>query len=177
MCGCRKNKGPLPAPAYLAELKNEQWGPLVWKLLHITAEQVGRSGNPILERDSANAIQLLITGLPDVLPCTECQNHARQYLHDNKFLAKDLTGTALQTYVRSYLFTFHNDVRIRKGQPILLNTPESCKTYYESQGISADDDKHMADYFRHALLYRLVNSTKYMRWLDTFRRLRLMLGY
>jgi hypothetical protein len=178
MCNCRKPpKHADSTSTVLTELKPEQWGPVVWKMLHISAERIGRSTHPILEADSANSIQLIISGLPDVLPCVDCQNHARTYLQDNKFLAKDLSGSALRTYVRNYLFTFHNAVRARKGQPVLIETPEACAALYETMNITAEDDKRLADYFRYALLYRIVNSTKYMRWWDIFRRLRLMLGY
>lgn len=176
MCSCRKGK-ELEGPTYLTELKVEQWGPLVWKYLHIAAEKIGYGSNPILDADSANSIQLIITGLPDILPCTDCQNHARSYIQEHKFITKDLNGTRLRTYVREYLFTFHNTVRRRKGQPILVETPEACSALYASTVISNTDDKHFADYFRYALLYRIINSTKYMRWWDIFRRLRLSLGF
>lgn len=176
MCSCRKppkNGGP----TYLTEVKPDQWGPLMWKLLHLSAEKLGRSTNPILESDTANAIQLIVNGLPDILPCPDCQGHARSYLLANKFVTKDLVGPGLRTYVRNYLFTFHAAVRLRKGQPVMIETPEACAALYESMTISLDDDKRMADYFRYALMYRIVNSTKYVRWWDTLRRLRLMLGY
>jgi hypothetical protein len=161
----------------LTELKVEQWGPLLWKYLHISAERIGCSSNPILEADSANSIQLLITGLPDIIPCPDCQLHARTYLSTNKFSAKDLKGCELQTYVRNYLFTFHAAIRARKGQPVIVESAEACAALYGPMLITAEDDKNMADYFRHALLYRIINSTKYMRWWDAFRRLRLSLGY
>ena len=176
MCNCRK---PLKSggASILTELKIEQWGPLLWKYLHITAERIGCSSNPILELDSANSIQLLISGLADIIPCPDCQAHARAYLFENKFITKDLKCCELQTYVRNYLFAFHTAVRTRKGQPIMISTPEECSAVYSTALITAEDDKNMADYFRYALLYRIVNSTKYMRWWDIFRRLRLSLGY
>jgi hypothetical protein len=176
MCSCQK-KPKHGGPTYVSEVKPEQWGPLMWKFLHISAERLGRSSVPILETDTANAIQLVVNGLPDILPCVECQGHARTYLFTNKFITKDLTGAALRTYVRNYLFTFHAAVRARKGQPVLVETPEACAALYESATLTGDDDKRMADYFRYALMYRIVNSTKYMRWWDVLRRLRLMLGY
>jgi hypothetical protein len=149
----------------------------MWKYLHISAERIGRSTNPVLEADSANAIQLIVSGLPDILPCAECQAHARSYLQDHKFTTKDLTGPALRIYVREYLFTFHTAVRAQKGQPVVVGTPEACAALFDAATISGDDDRRMADYFRYALLYRIINSTKYMRWWDIVRRLRLMLGY
>lgn len=176
MCNCRKPP-KTGGPTMLTELKVEQWGPLLWKYLHITAERIGRSSNPILEADSANSIQILITGLPDIIPCPDCQAHARTYLTDNKFITKDLKGSELQTYVRKYLFAFHTAVRVRKGQPVIIDSPDACAALYGAMLITADDDKHMADYFRYALLYRIINSTKYMRWWDIFRRLRLSVVY
>lgn len=161
----------------LSELKVEQWGPLLWKYLHITAERIGCSTNPILEADSANSIQILITSLPEIIPCADCQAHARTYLASNKFVTKDLKGCELQTYVRNYLFAFHAAVRARKSQPVVIDSPEACSALYGTMLITNEDDKNITDYFRYALLYRIINSTKYMRWWDIFRRLRLSLGY
>ncbi len=161
----------------ITELKVEQWGPLLWKYLHITAERIGCSTNPILEADSANSIQILITGLPDIIPCPDCQGHARIYIASNKFVTKDLKGCELQTYVRNYLYRFHSAVRAQKGQPVIVDSPDACATLYGTMMITAEDDKNITDYFRYALLYRIINSTKYMRWWDIFRRLRLSLGY
>lgn len=177
MCSCRKPPKSGGGGDTLTELKVEQWGPLLWKYLHITAERIGCSTNPILEADSANSIQILIQGLPDIIPCPDCQSHARTYLSANKFITKDLKGCELQTYVRNYLFTFHAAVRARKGQPVIVQTPEACAALYSSMLITGEDEKLMADYFRYALLYRIINSTRYMRWWDIFRRLRLSLGY
>lgn len=177
MCSCRKPPKSGGGGDTLTELKVEQWGPLLWKYLHITAERIGCSTNPILEADSANSIQILIQGLPDIIPCPDCQSHARTYLSANKFVTKDLKGCELQTYVRNYLFTFHAAVRARKGQPVIVQTPEACAALYSSMLITGEDEKLMADYFRYALLYRIINSTRYMRWWDIFRRLRLSLGY
>ena len=148
------------------------WGPRVWKLLHTLAERVGMSGRAIADSDAGNALNYIIQRLPEVLPCSECSTHAATYLLANKFNASGRIGKDLQSYVRDYLFAFHNTVRERKGQ-----TPFTMEEY---TGLYKEytqlDSNELRDTLRRAVFYRIIRSELHMNWAIALHKLKLMLG-
>ena len=54
-CGCSKKQGANAAAMVAAEHIGDpaEWGPFLWKYLHVLAEQIGRSGNTIVDTDQA----------------------------------------------------------------------------------------------------------------------------
>ena len=172
MCEC--GKGYKMAP-YLTELTVEQWGPTVWKLLHVLASRVGGSGEAI-DADAANGLFFVINQLPDILPCADCARHARAYLYEHKFAPRGLLGAELQTYVETWLLTFHNAVRTRKGQAILVNNVTEYHNLWLPQRILPCDDEALTLFFNYGKMYKIIDLTKFTRWNNQLKRLRLLLG-
>ncbi len=169
-------------PKYLTELTVDTWGPLFWKLLHLQATRLGQLNrfgavDPMVDEDSANNFTYLLNNLHAVLPCKECGAHARAYVLANKFKPRGLQGDALRTYVETYLLTFHNAVRARKGQPITITTvAEYHATWATAKIISCDEEdlKLILDYGK---TYGILDYTSLTKWLNVFRRQRLLLNF
>lgn len=172
MCECAKG---FVMPKSLSELTVDTWGPKYWKLLHIMATRVSK-GDEMMDTDAANGIYFIVNTLHTVLPCAECQGHARSYLFENKFKPQGLLGLPLRNYVEKWLLDFHNSVRTRKGQPILIRTVEEYHALYESQKFTTCDDDDMKLFFDYGRTYGIINSTNLTKWLNQVRRLRLLLG-
>ena len=107
-CACGKRKNGTTDAAMEREanqlLLPTQWGPIMWKLLHVVAEKIGQSGSTITDNDQANYVKTMVTMLPSILPCQDCQAHAEVYLSTHPFpVLKDLYGSVLRTTVRSWL--------------------------------------------------------------------------
>jgi hypothetical protein len=97
------------------QMSPEQWGPVVWRLLHALADASHR-------RDVILLWASVIRQLAAVLPCQKCREHMRAYWSAHVFIPKGwerMTLPQLQTLLRRRLHDFHNDVNIRLGKPIM----------------------------------------------------------
>ena len=107
-CSCIVDKPTYP--------QNEEWGPLIWLILHTFAEKAGQQTNAITMGDEMRAWPLFVSSLSLMLPCPYCKDHFQQYLKDTPFqLPSDYM--LWKTYIPEYFYQFHEDVNRRIGKP------------------------------------------------------------
>lgn len=181
MCSCQQKRHleslrqAQVAREQLPTSSSDQWGPILWKFLHIAAEKSYSTSWHVDDIIVSSLWNRIIQKLPYVLPCPDCQAHARTYLADHPFDTTNKRGKDLQIYVREYLFAFHTDVRIRKGQPILVSTLEECQQLYESQEYTQFNTDTLMVYFRIAMKYQVVQPMIFNMWKPSYDRLIKML--
>jgi len=186
-CGCGKKKRIIGAFGqaikdsdieYVTSLSPADWGPLLWKLLHIMGEHVGKSATQSLNRDEAIMIDFIIQGLPNVLPCSECAQHARDYIrYHPSSQVKNLTGNALTEWTRNYFFYFHNDVLRRQQKPFVYNEPYEIISVYGPMIFAKCDTEQLVEYFAFGVHSGLIKGDFYKRWIAQLNRLRLIAGF
>ena len=110
-CACRK-----PEPAYP---ETDQWGPVLWKLLHSLAEHAGRPcfPTPTNFADERRQWLNLVSMLPKMIPCEKCREHATEYLNVVRFDLKPVADDELYEYIRTYFWEFHEHVNSGLGKP------------------------------------------------------------
>lgn len=172
-CGCSKKKG-FAGSITIGErtsVSPEEWGPPLWKFLHCSAWRIGRSGNPLMDADDGRHIELLVTHLPEILPCKECQAHAREYIAANRPTGwSSLRGAALYGTVSAWLSTFHNSVRVRQGkEPITGESYDGCT-------MAECEYKIIVDSVVYAASVGWVKKDAWKRWQRTFNQFRLQIG-
>lgn len=161
MCSCSKkiNTRSLVPDAELGgapELTVEMWGPLMWKHLHVMSDRIGTVGD---YNTAARHFSRLVHDLPDMLPCYVCRTHAKQYLLDNTFSCNyRASAEELRAYCREYFFKFHQAVRVRKEQPILIATIDDYKTYYASVDLTVEDTNKLRGYLEYSRRKYLIKS-------------------
>lgn len=170
-CNCSKKSIPMLSET-IDPLK---WGSILWRYLHCLSENLG-SGNTIVDADQANYIETIITSLHLILPCKECQGHTAAYISSNPFQVKGLRGEILRTTVRDWLFTFHNNVRALKGQPIEINTPEECAALYTRNAISKSEYALLVQSVATAVRQGFVRIDNWRKWYSNSERLRIIAG-
>ena len=178
-CGCGKRNGSVAAPVLQSDqlLAPTEWGPILWKYLHCIAERIGASGNKIIDTDQANYTDTLLTMLPLIIPCTECQAHAATYLAANPLPPlMGLYGTDLQQTVRTWLFTFHNAVRALKGQPIVITTVEECKAAYVNASVAKCEYTTFIQSVAAAVRQGWVRIENWRKWYSNSERIRIITG-
>lgn len=154
-----------------------EWGPILWKFLHLLAERVGTSGNKIVDTDQANYMESLIGLLPQILPCTECQAHAAEYMASVPLPPlKGLYNGTLRETVRVWLFTFHNAVRLRKGQPVLVTTAEECAALYENATLPKCEYTSFVQSVAAAVRQGWVRMDNWRKWYSHAERIRILSG-
>lgn len=163
---------------YITNISPSDWGPLLWKLFHIMAERIGNSGVDSLDRDMAIALEFILEHIPHILPCFECQNHARTYIRSHPFnQIKNKRGIELQNFVRQYFFEFHNHVRISTGKPITIATVDECKKLYENIQWQKCEMEQATEYFSFGVHHSIIKAELYKRWMAQVHKLRLIAGF
>lgn len=149
------------------------WGPVLWKLLHLLASKLG-SSDALLNTDMANTIHIIVTKLPTILPCSDCQAHARTYLLENKFDPRNRSD--MRNYTQNYLFQFHNTVRTMLGKPLIFTTLAEVSIYYASQSFTKEETTNLGEYLSSGVQYRIVNREALSMWNTQVSRLRSLVG-
>ena len=94
----------------------KDWGPPLWKILHIYTEHIGFQTNELLSTDEIRAFIHFLKSLEFAMPCAKCRAHYKrwktakpvdQFIH--------YRGVYLRQVVREWLWGLHNDVNRENG--------------------------------------------------------------
>jgi hypothetical protein len=175
-CGGRRS-GPANIPNTDDKLIPTYWGPLFWNYLHCLTERIGMSGNKLIDTDESNYITTIITLLPMILPCIDCQAHCAEYLHSVPFPSlKGYYGSDLQSLVRTWLFEFHNTVRTLTNQSIIVLSADDCKLLYTGCSITKAHYSSIVECCTLAIQKGWVKLPYWHKWYSNSERLRLLTG-
>jgi len=108
VCNCIVDKPTYP--------QNDEWGPLLWWILHTLADKAGRQTNTVMRGDEERAWPLFFKGLPAALPCPYCRDHLEDYVRSHPF-ALPADQTTWREYVPNYVYELHEAVNARLGKP------------------------------------------------------------
>lgn len=88
----------------------EVFGPAMWFTFHIGSAHLPETLSPI----SVSRIKAFINGIPELVPCTECSEHARAFIEDNK---SRIDNIKRGDDVFRFYVDFHNFVNRRLNKP------------------------------------------------------------
>ena len=142
--------------------ENAEWGPACWKVLHGLAEFAGRQTDPNVQRDELRLWNNILTTLHTVLPCKECKDHCILYVKLHPIVIPT-NYEELHSYVRIWLYTFHEDVNSRLGKPSFPVNQLQC-----------DYDVMQAFTTLNVIIKRAVNTsaisiTEWTKWSNSAR--------
>jgi hypothetical protein len=89
------------------------WGPAFWFTLHNGSSNYPLSATPIVN----NRMQGFILGIPLMLPCELCKEHASNHIENNKNNLSDICSGRDNLF--KFFVDFHNIVNIRYNKPIV----------------------------------------------------------
>jgi hypothetical protein len=179
-CGCGKKKGPtihFMGQGNGHEADPEEWGPIMWRYMHCLIQRIGYSGNSIIDTDQANYLEMMFNNFSSILPCLECQNHARQYMSQNPPPSlKGLYGENLRKTAQLWLFNFHNAVRQRKGQTIQIHNIEQLETEYGECFVAQCEFTILTQSVSYAVRNGWVRVDLWRKWFSYSERMRVLVG-
>lgn len=109
-CSCKK-----PQPDYP---ETENWGPVLWSVLHGLAQRSGNVSTPIFREDEKRQWVNIINGLPKIIPCPSCREHAEAWILAHPiFDVKKINSTDLHVWLVDWFYEFHESVNRRVGKP------------------------------------------------------------
>ena len=148
-----------------------EWGPLVWRLLHLLATKVGRSNNHMICMEQDNLLYALVQRIASVLPCSQCQGHSNSYISANPIPTPSfMNASHYSGIIQTWLFTFHNAVRQRLGQPITVATIQECNALY-SVPFDPELIKKFEPYVVYGISQSLITEADWSRWLSLYNTL------
>lgn len=103
------------------------WGPAFWFTIHNGANHYPLTATPIVKE----RMKGFILGLPEMIPCRNCQEHARAHIEGSD-LNKVCVG---RSSLFAYFVDFHNYVNKRYNKP-MVSVEEAEKLY--TNGVSRD---------------------------------------
>lgn len=104
--GCKCKVPPVPVPG------NDQWGPLLWTILHGMAE---RAGIPSRIAEEVRNWEFLFQRLAKAIPCDVCRDHYKAYLGAHPPVLPT-TAPELRAYLRLWWWELHENVNARTGK-------------------------------------------------------------
>jgi len=107
--------------------QNIEWGPIFWKMMHALAERVGTTPLPGLQGDELRSWKIILATLPKVIACQDCKIHLTAYITNNPVNIPD-KYSELREYIRTYLYSLHEDVNRRLQKPS-FNKNDLTKIY------------------------------------------------
>ena len=178
-CGCGKKKAlaaAIVAGSVVDSIDADEWGPVYWKILHCLSVRIGMIGDVISDTDHARAMEYLVGHLGEVIPCDECQGHARTYIEAHPIRWIGLRGMTLRVAVETWIMDFHNDVRSRKGQEIEVADLAAYEATYDGCTIIECEMEVITRAAKYAIDHNIVRPANWKRWMTEFRKLRLSVG-
>lgn len=115
------------------------WGPVLWSILHTSAEHLGKSRPALLQTDEANRWMFLLRTVEGVMPCKVCRHHYAEWLKKNPISQFTLLrGPALRERARKWLYDLHENVnasrKVTSGITLdALQTMYTSLATYEAQ--------------------------------------------
>ena len=87
------------------------WGPAFWFTLHNGAARYPIKASPIC----AERMKGFIMGIPVMIPCEKCQDHATAHIEQNYYRMNEIVSGREQLFI--FFVSFHNYVNKRYGKP------------------------------------------------------------
>jgi len=112
---------PTPAPVKEKYQQEEKrvgkdpavFGPPLWFSLHNASSYYPEKASPV----HAERMKNIIIGLPVLLPCETCKEHATAYIENNKHKLSEICKTKQDVF--KFFVEFHNYVNQRLGKKVL----------------------------------------------------------
>lgn len=115
-------------PSHL-NVSPQVWGRALWFSLHFGALNYPEDANDEKKQMMIN----FILGLPIMIPCDVCKNHAYEYIQSKKNTLHNVVQNPRNLF--QFFWEFHNDVNHKTGKPTM--TLEAVYNLYRTNPTSA----------------------------------------
>ena len=164
-CGCIVDRPTYP--------QNDEWGSLIWSILHTMAEQAGKQTSPLQSQDEKRAWPLFQKALIDILPCPYCREHYKEWMTANPFVLP-INYSEWNGYIRAWFWTLHEHVNQSLGKPSFPF--EDLTTTYKSGATLTYKFMQLEMLELRAIQMGGVSLLKWDAWKKQFRMLRSSYG-
>ncbi len=107
----------------------EVWGPAMWFSLHNGAARYPERPSPFWRE----RMKFFILGIPVMVPCENCSNHAAAYIEQKWSVLDDVVGCKNNLFL--FFWEMHNYVNERLGKR-MVSFDEAYKTYHSKVNVT-----------------------------------------
>jgi len=148
----------------------EQWGPPLWKLFHMLAEQAGKQTDLILQQQENRLWEALLQQTKTIIGCEACRLHVDHYIQTHPFMG--CSYDYLKTYMRNFFYEFHEYVNRQTLKPSfdrsLLSDTYSNLDEFEPTF------KQFTTQMELLIDAQKIQREMYQQWLDSFVQLSIL---
>ena len=145
-----------------------EWGPILWKIVHICSVNLGKERNSLLQKDQINYYNNFTKQIGFILPCKVCRKHFYDYALKHK---KSVEYDELKEYSIQYFLNLHNEVNKEKDKPIFTRDDYQIYTTYRTSDLNSSI-KEFESLFKNYILYKYISSEVLRDFLLSLQKLR-----
>lgn len=145
-----------------------EWGPILWKIVHICSVNLGKERNSLLQKDQINYYNNFTKQIGFILPCRVCRKHFYDYALKHK---KSVEYDELKEYSIQYFLNLHNEVNKEKDKPIFTRDDYQIYTTYRTSDLNSSI-KEFESLFKNYILYKYISSEVLRDFLLSLQKLR-----
>lgn len=90
--------------------KNNEWGPILWEMLHGIAEKLGRNTIKQIQDDQRREMIMVLRYTENVMPCALCRGHYKEWRSKHPIDKLPEEMNAFKEAVRAWLFNLHQEI-------------------------------------------------------------------
>jgi len=146
-----------------------EWGPILWKIIHICSVHLGDEKNALLQKDQINYYNNFTKQIGILLPCKVCRKHYYDYALKHK---KSVEYYDLKEYSINYFFNLHNEINKEKDK-VLFTKDDFFLAYsnYKSNNLTSCI-KELESLFKTYILYKYISVDALRDFLLSLQKLR-----
>jgi hypothetical protein len=140
--------------------QNEQWGPLLWTILHSFAERLGKQSHPSILEDQRREFLLFLHYVGETMPCKKCREHYATYRKSNPLdgLPKNKEFFPV---VKKWLYDLHCEVNSSRGIQNTIQFDDLSTLYSSNQFLKSAEE--LWKYYSNAVQLKAISYEPYQR--------------
>ena len=138
--------------ATLFAIPSSEWGPILWKILHILAEHTNEYHIELWKS--------LLSSLPNLIMCDYCRLHVEYYIQKYPLI---------NTPIRDYLYYFHEYVN-KQADKSTFNYSLLTSTYKATEDLE-NLIQQFHDLVKRAVQLKILDASKSEYWFYTLQEL------
>jgi len=122
--------------------QNGIWGPLLWRILHIIAEQVGKPKHKLIQTDEVQKWIQWMRSVENTMPCALCRGHYKEWLVKHPLSELSLLrGQAFREGARKYVWQLHENVNTGRNISSGISLDQCAELYSSCETLQETIDK------------------------------------
>lgn len=145
-----------------------EWGPILWKIIHICSVHLGNETNALLQKDQLNYYNNFTKQIGILLPCKVCRKHYYDYALKHKRVVEYYD---LKEYSIDYFFNLHNEINKDKDKTVFTKEDFLIYINYKSNNLTSYI-KELELLFKTYILYKYISPEALRDFLLSLQKLR-----